>query len=133
MESNDVILYDGTCNLSTRSVQFTINHDPDGYFKFSSLHSAAGQRLVASRGMQIDNVNSLILLKDYGPLTRSDAVLSITQQLSGLWSLFFLLTIIPRIIRDWCYDLISCHRYKWFGKLDFYSIPTDFDQERILK
>lgn len=36
--------------------------------------------------------------------------------MGGWWRLALLLRIIPRVLRDWAYDMIARNRYRWFGK-----------------
>ena len=67
--ANSTILFDGVCVLCERSVQFIIRHDPQGYFQFATLQSAAGSSLVEAHGDQltdivIDNLDSFLLLQD---------------------------------------------------------------------
>ena len=40
-----VVLFDGVCNFCDASVNFIIDHDKAGYFKFAPLQSEEGRRL----------------------------------------------------------------------------------------
>jgi predicted DCC family thiol-disulfide oxidoreductase YuxK len=131
MQTNSVILFDGICNLCAWSVRFIIKHDPKGYFKFVSLQSASGRRLVASQGIS-ERVDSFILIDGDRYLTKSSAAIRISQHLSGFWRFLAFLSIIPQPSRDWIYDLIASHRYKLFGKIDACPLPGEVDINRFL-
>ncbi|MEO6334238.1 MAG: DUF393 domain-containing protein, partial [Pyrinomonadaceae bacterium] len=46
-----VVLFDGVCNFCDASVNFVIEHDPEGYFKFAPLQSKAGTELANAYGL----------------------------------------------------------------------------------
>ena len=37
MEKHPILLFDGVCNLCNGAVQFIIERDEDGFFRFASL------------------------------------------------------------------------------------------------
>ena len=45
IESKNIILFDGVCNLCSFSVQFIIERDLKGYFHFAAIESELGQQL----------------------------------------------------------------------------------------
>ena len=47
-----VVLFDGVCNFCDASVNFIIDHDKAGYFKFAPLQSEEGARLANQYGFQ---------------------------------------------------------------------------------
>src|SRR5262245_49440311 len=79
------VLFDGVCNLCSGSVQFVINRDPEGRFRFASLQSGAASRLlrdVRDRGALPD---SIVLIEAGRIYTRSDAALRIARHLRFPW------------------------------------------------
>jgi predicted DCC family thiol-disulfide oxidoreductase YuxK len=119
-----VILFDGVCNLCSSSVQFVIKHDPKRQFRFASLQSKYGQRVMKKFGLPENELNSFILLENEKIYTRSTGALRVTKKLSGLWPLLYGFMIIPPFIRNAVYSYIAHHRYKWFGKKEACWIPT---------
>jgi len=126
-----VILFDGVCNLCNKSVQFVIKRDPSGIFKYASLQSGFGQRLLKEHNLPADKFNSFILLQDNNIYTRSTGALKMLSQLNG-WKWTKILFVIPAFIRDGVYNLISKYRYRWFGKRDECMIPTPDLKGRFL-
>ena len=133
MIQQPVILFDGECNLCTSSVQFVIERDPGAYFRFASLQSPAGKRLLAQQGLSGQQIDSVALIDGPSCFTKSDAALRIARQLSGWWPLLGLLAIVPRPLRDWGYDIVAANRYRWFGKQNSCMVPTPELRNRFLE
>jgi predicted DCC family thiol-disulfide oxidoreductase YuxK len=118
-EGKKIIIFDGVCNLCNSSINYVIDNDKNDIFRFVSLQSDLGIALQNYLGIEIDNIDSIIL---YNPneayYLRSTAALKIMKEFSGLWKLSAIAFLLPRIFRDKIYDFIASNRYKWFGKED---------------
>jgi predicted DCC family thiol-disulfide oxidoreductase YuxK len=132
IKNNQVILFDGECNLCNRSVQFIIQRDPSAKFKFTALQSLTGQRLLKEHHLPLKGLYSVILIKHNTVYQRSRAALEIAKQLPALWSLLYAFIIIPPFIRNGIYDWIARNRYRWFGHRDECMIPTPELKSRFL-
>ncbi len=119
-----IILFDGVCNLCNGSVLFIIKRDPQSKFRFASLQSELGMKLIDEFEFPQGELSSVLLVKDQKLFQKSNAALEITRQLSGLWPMLYVLKIIPPFIRNSVYDWIARNRYRWFGKKDACMIPT---------
>lgn len=126
------ILFDGVCNLCNGSVQFILKRDPEARFRFASLQSESGRRLVAENGLDPDVLSSVILIEDGKVYRESAAALRIARHMSGAWKLLRVLVLIPRPIRDAAYRLIARNRYRWFGKSETCWLPTPELRARFL-
>ncbi len=120
-----IILFDGVCNLCNGAVTFIIEHDKKDVFRFASLQSEIGKKLVAERGMDPEELDSIILI-DPGVAyyQKSSAALEISRELSGGYSLLKNFSFIPEAFRDGIYNFIANNRYKWYGKKETCMIPT---------
>ncbi|MGI8384174.1 thiol-disulfide oxidoreductase DCC family protein [Robertmurraya sp. P23] len=128
---NNIILFDGECNFCDHSVQFIIKRDKNAVYKFTSLQSEIGQEI--KRKYQVpDHIDSLILVSDDKCSFKSAAALQISKHLSGSWNLLYVLSIIPKPIRDYFYDILAKNRYKWFGKKDHCMLPSPEIRKRFL-
>ncbi|WP_066051204.1 thiol-disulfide oxidoreductase DCC family protein [Robertmurraya korlensis] len=128
---NHIVLFDGECNFCDRSVQFIIKRDKEAVFKFTSLQSDIGQEITRKHQVPGD-IDSIIVVKDDKYYIKSAAALQICKHLSGGWKLLFVLSIIPKPIRDNFYDILAKNRYKWFGKNDRCMIPSPEIRNRFL-
>lgn len=133
--AHPVILFDGVCNLCNRSVQFIIDRDRKGKFRFAAIQSEAGARLLAERGhVAITGEPDSVMLIDGATLsTHSDAALRIARRLDGAWPLLGALLIVPRVIRDAAYRVIARNRYRWFGRSETCRVPTPELRARFLE
>lgn len=126
-----IVLFDGVCNYCNAMVNFSIRHDPEKKFKYATLQSDIGQRLLAEHGIGKD-VDSVILIEDGKAYMHSTAGLRIVRKMSGIYSLCYVFIIVPAFIRDWAYELFAKYRYRLFGRTDTCMIPTPDMRERFL-
>lgn len=121
-----IILYDGYCNLCTKTVKSILRHDRKKRFRFSPLQSPFGAtiqgRLKARYGAVPDSV---VLVLDNNVYVRSDAILRIAAIIGGGWYLLMPLWILPRKVRNWLYDLFARKRYRWFGQRESCYLPQE--------
>ena len=132
MNDNPLILFDGVCNLCNRSVQFIIKRDKEKLFRFASLQSAYGQKILQQFNLPYDNFNSFILYQNGKIYTKSTGALKMFEQLSG-WKWVKIFWAFPRFIRDAVYNLVAKNRYKWFGKKEECWLPTPDLKARFLE
>lgn len=123
-EAHPVILFDGLCNLCNASVQFVIKHDSKKIFRFASLQSSFGEKILKENQLPADTFNSFILFENNRIYTRSTAALLVAKNLSGFVKFLYSFIIVPKFIRDIVYNLIAKNRYKWFGKREACWLPT---------
>ena len=131
-ENGAIVLFDGICNLCNRTVRFVVKRDRARYFKFASLQSDSGKRLLNGHPGADADLTTIVLIENGRVFDRSSAVLRIVRRLSGAWPLLYGLMIIPRPLRDWGYGTVSGHRYGWFGTSEQCDIPTPGDESRFL-
>ncbi|MFB0942184.1 MAG: thiol-disulfide oxidoreductase DCC family protein [Patiriisocius sp.] len=130
--THSIILFDGVCNLCNGAVNFVIKRDPGNVFKFAPLQEKQGALLLKTHAIDIQKLDSIVLIENGNVYTKSSAALRIARKMSNLWPLFFVLLIIPSFIRDGVYDFIAKNRYKWFGKKEQCMIPTPGLKEKFL-
>ena len=129
---NNIVIFDGVCNLCNWSVQFIIKRDPHGVFKFASAQSSIGEELLREHGIQSVEPESVILLKNSHIYEKSSAALLIAAEFNGLWKYLSVLRFMPRHVRDGVYDWFWHNRYRWFGKQDTCMMPTEAQASRFL-
>lgn len=131
-----LILFDGVCNLCNGFVQFIIERDAAGRFRFAALQSAAGQAVLARHGFDAAVVaaepDSVLLELDGQLYSHSEAVLRIARELGGPWRLLGAGRLLPRSWRDAAYRFVARHRYRWFGRQESCWLPTPELKARFL-
>jgi len=118
MHKQNIIIFDGVCNLCNSSIKFITIRDKDSRFTFLSFQNDAAKKLMAKYHFDIQNIDTIILIKQNKSFIKSDAVLEISKDLQGYWFILSYLSVIPKFIRDFMYDFISKNRYRFFGKSD---------------
>jgi predicted DCC family thiol-disulfide oxidoreductase YuxK len=126
------ILFDGVCNLCNGFVQFVVARDPEARFRFGALTSPAASDVLRQAGVTGPLPDSIILIEAGRVYFRSDAPLRIARRLPFPWPLAYGFVIVPRFVRDWIYDWVAAHRYRWFGRRDVCMIPTAELRRRFL-
>ncbi|WP_436926874.1 thiol-disulfide oxidoreductase DCC family protein [Halosimplex amylolyticum] len=128
-----VLLFDGVCNLCNGSIQFVIDHDPDGVFRFAPLQSDAAEAMLSEVGFEDYDFDTFVLVEGDDYYTKSEAALRVASELPLPWSLAGALRVIPRPLRDAVYDTVASHRYAVFGKKAQCMIPTPEVRERFVE
>ena len=127
-----VIVFDGVCNWCNAWVNFTIDHDPHGKFKFGMLQSEHAQQILQDLQLSTENFETFLLLEHARVFTKSSAALRIVRHLSGFWPIFYFCIVIPRPLRDAIYDVVARHRYRWMGKAEACRVPTPNERARFV-
>ena len=119
-----IIFFDGVCHLCNASVNFVIDRDPGGLFRFAALQGETGQRLQEKHGLAGERLDSVVLVEGGRVYTRSTAALRIVRRLGFPWSMLAVLLVLPVPVRDWFYEIVARNRYRWFGRRESCQIPT---------
>ena len=123
--SEIVVLFDGSCTLCNKSVDWIHSRDYYLTFSFASLTSEWAKENLPEH---LKSEDSVVLFLDGQFYIRSKAVLLILHELPGYrWTKVF--HLVPTFLLDIVYRLIAKTRYRFFGK-DYCTRVSD---ERILK
>lgn len=131
-DDHALVLFDGVCNLCNGAVNFIIDRDPNGYFRFAPLQSEPARKYLKGTPVSNDDLDTIVLIENGTPYVRSTAVLRIARHLTRPWPLLALFLVVPRFVRDAVYRRIAHHRYDWFGKRDQCRRPTPKLKNRFL-
>jgi predicted DCC family thiol-disulfide oxidoreductase YuxK len=149
-EDHPIVLYDGVCGLCNRGVQFILNRDPAGLFRYASLQSTLAARILERHGADARDLNTVyVVLHGNQPaeklFARSDAAIFILRHLGttvgsqavparfSYWrAAALLLQLIPRPVREWVYRLVASNRYRVFGRYDACPVPSEETRRRFL-
>ncbi|MCB9335995.1 MAG: DUF393 domain-containing protein [Flavobacteriales bacterium] len=126
-----ILLFDGDCNFCSFWVKFVIERDKKDRFRFASLQSIKGKELLEKHHLEPD-LSTVVLIKDDCAKTKSSAALYVTKELKGIYQFAFVFMMIPKLIRDWFYDLIAANRKK-IMKGESCIIPTESIKNKFLE
>ena len=111
------IFFDGHCGLCHGFVQFALQEDQSPQpFSFAPLQGDFVRRTVPD-DVRAGLPDSVVVVDGKNRiLTRSTAVIFVMKRLGGPWvPAAFLLTMVPKPLRDFGYDAIASVRKKFFG------------------
>ena len=111
-----VLLFDGVCNLCSTSVQWVLQRDKAGVFRFAALQSETGRQLLQRFGLDSAAFDTVVLVDGERVFTRSDAALEVLRRLGRPWSWLAILRWLPHSFRNVVYNWVARNRYRWFGR-----------------
>lgn len=124
-EAENIILFDGVCNLCSGVVQFILKRDKKRKFRYAALQNKYVENKFKEMNIIQPHSDSVILFRNDKVFIKSDAVIEISKILGFPWNVLVFCRIMPRKIRDSFYDFIARNRYQWFGKKEKCMIPPD--------
>lgn len=80
------------------------------------IQSVHGRKLYENEGLDADDIQTFVLIKNGKAYFRSDAVIEAANALGGFWRCFKVFRILPRPLRDGVYACFAKNRYRWFGR-----------------
>ena len=113
---NNVVFFDGYCNLCSNSVLFIIKNENLDELRFTSINSNFSKKFFKKNNINELEVNSILYLSNGKLYDKSDAALEISARLNLPYKLFYLFKIIPKFLRDKIYLVVANNRYRIFGK-----------------
>ena len=132
-----LFLYDGECGLCSRMLQFLLQHDRRGVFRFAPLQGPTGRTIVKDTGANPHELTSMYLVAHFRTpaatvLTRSQAALFAAGELGWPWRVARMATVLPQGVLDRLYDFVARNRYSVFGRNDRCLVPTDEFRDRLI-
>lgn len=135
-----LVLFDGVCGLCDRTVQFLLDHDPDGALSYAPMQ---GETAAAIRGRhpELEGVDSVVFVEREGAdgaeraervTVRSKAVMRMLRHVRGPYRHLAVLGVLPAPLLDVGYDLVASARYRIFGKLETCRVPDAKVRGRFL-
>jgi predicted DCC family thiol-disulfide oxidoreductase YuxK len=129
----NIVIFDGVCNLCDFSVHFIFEHDTAGHFFFTPAQSPLGASLLRRFGINTSRLDTVVLVRGERAFTRSAAAIEIASGLDMPWNLLAVFQAVPEPLRDMVYDLIAQNRYQLFGKKEQCMVPSEALRRRFLE
>jgi len=130
-----VLLYDGVCGFCNKTVQMILGQDRRGELRFAALQSDYGLSVV-ERHPELRGLDTVVFVERAAGVehvhVRSEAALRVAAYLGGFWKLFLAARLVPRVVRDYLYDLFARNRYRLFGRYDTCLLPPAEVRSRFL-
>ena len=131
-DDRPIIVFDGICAMCSAFVQFILRHDCVGTYRFIPAQSPLGRALYVHFGLDPDNYQSNILLRDGRAFLKSEGSLMIVSGLGWPWSMAAMARLLPAAWRDGLYEASARNRFALFGRRQTCFLPEARFQGRFL-
>ena len=74
MNTEQIVVFDDICSLCSRAVRFIITRAKHGVFKFIAMQSGYGKSMLSKYEINLEEVDTLILVKDGKLYFKSDSI-----------------------------------------------------------
>ncbi len=127
-----ILVFDGQCLLCNGWVRFLLRHDQRGVFRFAAIQGRTGQALLQQAGLQVEGLQTLLLVDGTNSWQHTGAILRILHHLGWPWRAAWLGWLVPAVLRDALYRLVARHRYRIFGRTETCMVPLPDVAARFL-
>jgi predicted DCC family thiol-disulfide oxidoreductase YuxK len=118
-----IVVFDAQCLLCDGWVRFLLRHDKHQRLRFASIQGAQGLALLQRAGLQVEGLQTLLLVDGERSWQHTAAILRVLHALGGFWRLAWLGWLVPAPIRDALYRWLARNRYRWFGRSETCLLP----------
>lgn len=127
-----IVVFDAKCLLCSAWVQFLLRHDHAGSIRFASMQGAQGRRLLSDAGLQIDGLQTLLVVDGQHSWRHTAAILRVLHQLGWPWRLAWAGWLVPAPLRDMLYRWVARNRYRIWGRAQTCMLPPADAAQRFL-
>lgn len=127
-----IVVFDAQCLLCNGWVRFLLRHDRQGVLRFASIQGEQGRRLLAQAGLQVDGLQTLLLVDGARSWQHTAAILRVLHVLGWPWRLAWVAWLVPARLRDAAYRWLARNRYRWFGRSEQCLLPPPDAAARFL-
>lgn len=125
-----IIYYDANCVYCYNYAIWLIRHGLSKSYEFATLKGAAGQEL-ERRHPGILKMNTVVLQEGEHLYFKSTAIAKLLMSLTEEKWIGVLLTLVPKPLRDFGYDLFANNRDKmWHAE---WQEPTDYERSFFIE
>jgi len=133
LRDGPILLYDGSCGVCSRAVQWVLAHERSHSLRFAPIESAVGSELRALAGIAAD-VDSMLWTELREGRVRADirssAMLRVLGYVGGPWRCLTALRVVPAFLRDAGYRIFAKWRYRL--RAQSCLVPTAQERARFL-
>jgi len=128
MHNDQIIFFDGVCNLCNGFIDFLLKVDRQKKYKVASLQGQTAKELLPA--IYHNELSTVVFLKNGMIYTKANAVILILSELGWAWNIVKVFNFLP--FKNYFYDFISRARYRFFGKKENCRLPTEEEKARFL-
>lgn len=127
-----IIVFDGYCALCSGWAKFVLRFDRRAIYRLLPAQSPLGHALYVHYGLDTEHYATNLLVANGVAWFKSEGSIRMAEGLGFPWSLAGLLRILPLRVRDWCYELLACNRFRLGGRREVCYVPEAAYKSRFL-
>lgn len=128
-----IVFFDGVCNFCNSTVDRIFRSNTSKNIFFSSLQSDFAASFLLKHGLRNTDLDTVLYYRKGRFFDRTDALIEISRELSGIYKVVPAMKILPKFLRDAGYRWFASNRYRFFGKKETCRIPTAEERSRFLE
>jgi predicted DCC family thiol-disulfide oxidoreductase YuxK len=117
-----LVLFDGVCVLCSGWVRFLLERDCAEFFRFTPIQSPYGRALAQRLGIDTEMPETNAVIVGGRAYFKADSAMQALAHVPR-WRWVRIFSVLPRPVRDWCYDRVARNRYQLFGKTESCMVP----------
>jgi len=129
MNEKKIVFYDGSCGFCNKTVQLILKLEKNQECQFAAIQSSFAQQFFKKQNIVVD-MSTFYYAKNGTVFTKSTGFIELSKEFRRPWNYLTILTIIPKKIRDFFYDVIARRRTKLAG--NFCYLPHSEEKKRFL-
>lgn len=126
------VVMDEHCGLCARTASRIARLDKDDKIRIVPIGSQLGQSLLRHYGLDPQDPQSWLLLRDGLAFDGLSAVMKLFPSLSALYLPVLISAVLPRSWRDTLYRMVARNRYRWFGRANLCAVADVHVQRKLV-
>lgn len=132
MTARQLILYDGTCGLCSKAVQWLLAHEQDHELTFAPLQGETAATLRTEFARIPQTISTVVFVDDDRVYLRAQAFLRASRHLRAPWRWGYAFRWVPEIMTTLFYRFVAAIRYRVWGRVDACQLPSPENRKRFL-
>jgi predicted DCC family thiol-disulfide oxidoreductase YuxK len=130
--SQPTVLYDGTCGLCSKAVQWILRHEADKDIVFAPLQGETAAALRGRFAVIPETVATVVYVDGDHAYLRSKAFLHLAKHLRAPWRWVHAFRWLPGFMLNGFYRFVAAIRYRVWGRVDACQLPSPENRARFL-
>ena len=127
-----LVLYDGSCGLCAKSVQWILKHERDHEIRFAPLQGETAAAMRARYPAIPQTLDSVVYIDGGRAHLRSKAFLHAAGHMRSPWRWAYAFRWLPGFVLNLGYRFIAAIRYRIWGRADMCDLPSPEHRVRFL-
>lgn len=120
---DNIVFFDGVCNLCSGLVQFLIKHNKKQNLLFAPLQGETAREFLNETWIQ--DLNTIVYCHKGKFYFKSTAVLMLAKELDFPYKFLAVFLLFPQGLRNAVYNWVARNRYQWYGKKNECWLPSE--------